>query len=416
MGPILDLLSVRVCILRGSNQQASKSWFLRVMIMEKIKQLQQVLHKKGIDYLILMNDGNIIDTHMAYYTTINIEYALLIVPKKGSALFAIPSLEYERVRKFFRAGVSKKTRRKKTGEIIIKEWKPGFLKKYFALPHGKKRTRKNLSIGLNYAALSVLSNKAIRKATHGKVKDMSQELRALRMVKNNDEIALIKEACRITKAILQETVQFLEKKSKKILGRVTELDIVTFMEASMKEHGTEPAFPTIVASGKNAALPHHSPQRKVLQKGFLIIDVGVRYKGYCSDITRTFYLGKPSEQERRAYYKVRQAQEASLQEVRGGAKAKHVDQAARNALGEKYEKYFIHSTGHGLGMDVHEGPHISKTSSDVLQEGMIITIEPGLYFPNAYGIRIEDDVLVKKEGYEILTKISSSFNDIIIRN
>ncbi|MBI2548266.1 aminopeptidase P family protein [Candidatus Woesearchaeota archaeon] len=389
MESIQDQLPVKVCTLPKAT----------ISNMTRIKHLQKILDEKKIDYLILMNDGNSIDPHMVYYTNIKVEYALLIVPNKGSALFAVPSLEYERVQRVLS---------QKTIKIILKEWKPGFLKQFFALPR-KNNGRKIEKIGVNYAALSLLSSQAIRKATGRKQIDMSQALRALRMVKTKEEIALIKRACAMTTTIIQEVKAFLSKKKKEF---VTEQDVVAFMEAAMKQRGVEPAFPMIVASGKHGAMPHYVPQRKVLQNGFLVIDVGVRYKGYCSDITRTFYVGNPSEKERQAYLGVMRAQEASLHQVREGTPAKHVDQAARKVLGEKY---FIHSTGHGLGMDVHEGPNISKTSVDVLQEGMVITIEPGIYFPNAYGIRIEDDVLVKKDGYEVLTKMSSSFNDIVIK-
>ena len=151
------------------------------------------------------------------------------------------------------------------------------------------------------------------------------------------------------------------------------------------------AFKTIVASGKNSSFPHHTTKNKKLQRGFCIIDYGVRYKGYCSDTTRTVYLGKPSKKEVEIYNKVLQVQKDAIFMLEPGKTCGEIDASVRKVLGDR----FTHGLGHGVGIEIHEMPSFQPDSKHVLENNMVFTIEPGVYYESIYGIRIEDTVLLK---------------------
>jgi Xaa-Pro aminopeptidase len=192
-------------------------------------------------------------------------------------------------------------------------------------------------------------------------------------------------------------------------GGPTEVELATALEAEMRRLGAEaPAFPTIVASGPGGAEPHHHPSDRRLRAGDLVtVDFGARWEGYCSDSTRTFWVGGRGGQEElaRVLAVVRASQEAGLQAVRAGVAASAVDRACREVveaagLGE----LFVHGTGHGVGLDVHEAPSLSATSEDVLEVGHVVTVEPGVYIGGVGGARIEDTVVVTEDGCEALTQ------------
>ena len=165
------------------------------------------------------------------------------------------------------------------------------------------------------------------------------------------------------------------------------------------------SFETIVASGERSALPHgHAGPAKLPKRGFVTLDFGVMLRGYCSDMTRTVYLGRPTREEKAAYAAVLEAEEAGIAAVRDGAAAGHVDAAARSILRrEGLAQYFTHSTGHGLGLEIHEGPRLGAKVKDHLEAGMVVTVEPGVYLPGRFGIRIEDMVVVEAGGARVLT-------------
>ena len=165
------------------------------------------------------------------------------------------------------------------------------------------------------------------------------------------------------------------------------------------------SFEPIVASGSNGAKPHHAPSDAKLKKGFCVIDFGVKHKGYCSDITRTIYLGRPTLSEIKEYHKVLGVQKEAIDLCAEGVSCSKVYDYAYDMLGEA----FNHGLGHGIGVEIHEKPNIKGRSSDVFKKGMIFTIEPGVYYPSKYGIRIEDDIIIGNNGKtEVLTKISKN--------
>ncbi|QMV85397.1 aminopeptidase P family protein [Corynebacterium hindlerae] len=193
-----------------------------------------------------------------------------------------------------------------------------------------------------------------------------------------------------------------------IKGR-TERDVAAELEYLMRKAGAErPSFDTIMASGENSAKPHHGAGDRVIQDGdFLTIDFGAHDRGFNSDMTRTFVVGEPSEQQREIYNLVLQAQLAGVAAATPGTALSDVDKACRDIIeAGGYGDYFVHSTGHGVGLDVHEAPYAAKTSEGVLEEGMTLTIEPGIYVPGVGGVRIEDTLIITGGAPEIITVMS----------
>lgn len=226
-----------------------------------------------------------------------------------------------------------------------------------------------------------------------------------REIKNELEIKLIQKSIKIAEKALELTVP-------KIKVGIKEREIAVELEYQMRKLGaSKPSFEIIVASNERSALPHGVASEKVIEEGFLTIDYGCFYKGYASDITRTFYVGNtPKEKHFEIYEIVRVANELAIKAVKPGISTHELDLIARNYIKEKgYGEYFGHGLGHGIGLQIHEYPSVSfKAENKILKEGMIITIEPGIYIPNFGGVRIEDDILVTKNSYEILTNLEKN--------
>jgi Xaa-Pro aminopeptidase len=224
----------------------------------------------------------------------------------------------------------------------------------------------------------------------------------LREVKDADEIVKMRRAaalgCRLFEGVLTN-----------LSAGETENEIALVMELEARRAGAEAmSFETIVASGKRSALPHgRASAAKLPRRGFVTLDFGVVLDGYCSDMTRTVHMGKATPREWDVYHSVLEAQQAGVAAVRPGARCGDVDEAARSVLRKaKLERWFTHSTGHGVGLEIHEGPRIAVRQEQALEPGMVVTIEPGVYLPDEFGVRIEDMVLVTERGHEVLTKAS----------
>lgn len=225
----------------------------------------------------------------------------------------------------------------------------------------------------------------------------------LRMIKTEKEIAKISRAALITDQVYQKLLKTVK------LG-MREKDLTKLIRNFFEECGANGlSFDTIVVSGKNGALPHGQPSDKAIKENELItVDFGCKYQGYCSDFTRTFAVGKEINSKLKEIYQiVQEAQWKGIQSVKPGIKCSEIDQIVRDYIQQKgYGEYFSHGTGHGLGIEIHENPYVSPRDDTILQSGMVITIEPGIYIPDLGGVRIEDDVLVTETGHELLTKSS----------
>ncbi len=220
-------------------------------------------------------------------------------------------------------------------------------------------------------------------------------------VKTPKEIEYIKTACEITDQIFTEVLAFIKKDKNR-----TETQVQDFIMTAIKKRRLRPSFPAIVASGAHAGSEiHPKPTNKKLQ-GFTIIDLGVRYDGYCSDMTRMVYVGEPSQKELDIYQIVLDAQLLGVKLSRAGIECSLVDASVRSSLGI-YKRYFIHTLGHGVGRKIHEQPRLyEKYIKPILKEEMVVTIEPGIYIPKKLGIRIEDTIVITKKIPIILTKTS----------
>ncbi len=226
-----------------------------------------------------------------------------------------------------------------------------------------------------------------------------------RMVKDVDELKLIRDAVRLGSTLFDRILEVLKP-------GVRESEVAAEMEYAARTAGAEEmSFPTIIASGARSALPHGRASEQVVQPGgFVVCDFGVILAGYCSDQTRTVWVGTASEEARRAYAAVKDAQAAAIAAVRPGARVEQVDAAARKVLRKAgLGRYFTHSTGHGVGLEIHEAPRVAAGQEQVLESGMVITVEPGVYFPQKWGVRIEDMVAVNESGCEVLTPTSKDF-------
>ncbi len=229
----------------------------------------------------------------------------------------------------------------------------------------------------------------------------------LRMVKNADELASMQQATNIAEAAFAEILPEIK------VGK-SELEIAFTLEFAMRKRGSERnAFSIISASGPRSCLPHGAPTDRLLQAGdFLTLDFGAVVNGYCSDMTRTAILGEPSEKQREVYNTVLRAQLAAQEAVKSGVRGMDVDKVARDIITEAgYGPNFGHGLGHGVGLQVHEGPGAGSRAENILEPGMVVTIEPGIYIPEWGGVRIEDMVVVTEDGYK---NFNSSSKELIV--
>jgi Xaa-Pro aminopeptidase len=319
--------------------------------------------------------------------------ALLLVASTGSTL-------YTDSRYTFQAQEEVKDAR-------IKIAKKGLLR---ALGKDLRGRRGRLRLGYSPAQVSVAQKKALEDLLGGRVRwvPTDNQVEKLRAIKDSFELGTIREAAALITRVFQGVMR-------DIRPGITELALAAEAEYSMKAEGASgPSFETIVASGPRSAWAHARPSPKPLRKNELVVlDQGAILRGYCSDMTRTVFLGRASAKVRRAYRAVLEAQEAAKNAIRPGVKAEAVDAAARRILGRYgLSRYFTHSTGHGLGLEVHEIPRLGRGEKTALEEGMVVTVEPGVYLEGIGGIRIEDDVLVSSRGAQDLTTAPREFLEL----
>ncbi len=229
---------------------------------------------------------------------------------------------------------------------------------------------------------------------------VEEKMHSLRLIKDDQELAILKQAAQLADFGVEVGVSAIKS------GK-TEMDILALIEYELKRKGIrEMSFSTMVLTGAKTADPHGNPGITEINRGdFVLFDLGVVLDGYCSDITRTVVYQEINDEQRRIYETVLAAQNASLSICSVGTRIGDIDKAARNYITKAgYGEYFPHRIGHGLGIDVHEFPSMSENNDDLLQEGAVFTVEPGIYVPNVGGVRIEDDIVITKEGFESLTK------------
>lgn len=236
----------------------------------------------------------------------------------------------------------------------------------------------------------------------------------LRMIKDISEIRKIKKAAQIGDRVFNKLLKKINL-SKVKKGKVSERDIEQIIVNLMLKYGAmKPSFDTIVASGARSSMPHAKvSNKKIAENEIITCDFGVIYEGFCSDMTRTFVVGKEVDKKLQEIYNiVYEAQQKGIEAIKPGVKCSDIDNICRKYIEEKgYGEYFVHGTGHGVGIEIHEDPYINNKDNTLLAAGMVVTVEPGIYIPEFGGVRIEDDILVTKNGYKVLT--SSPSKDLI---
>ena len=273
-----------------------------------------------------------------------------------------------------------------------------------------RRKPRTLHVAYSAAQVTVAQKRALSAAVGTRARWVGglNEVERLRAVKDGGELATMRDAAMLISEVWARVVE-------KIRPGLSELRVAADLEHAMKVGGASgPSFETIVASGSRSAWAHARATSKLLRKNELVVmDQGAILRGYCSDMTRTVFLGRPSDRVRRLYSAVLEAQQAAKAAIRPGVSAGEVDAAARQTLKRhKLAQYFTHSTGHGLGLEVHEMPRLGRGETFILEEGMVVTIEPGVYIEGLGGIRIEDDIVVASNGAQDLTSATREFLEL----
>jgi Xaa-Pro aminopeptidase len=272
------------------------------------------------------------------------------------------------------------------------------------------KSEKLARVGFDASRVTVGQLAVMRKSSGGRTRWVATggHVEALRGRKEAGELAQMRKAAALADKVMLGAIKMLKP-------GVRELEVAAEIEYQMRQLGASgPAFETIVASGERSAYPHARATGKRLRKNELVVlDLGAILAHYCSDITRTVVVGRASKKIRTWHKAVQNAQWAAIEAVKAGVSCEEVDAAARKVLaGHGLEQYFVHSTGHGLGLEVHEDPRVAKGQRQILEPGNVVTIEPGVYVPGVGGIRIEDDVAVHAGRTEVLTRIPRDLIEI----
>lgn len=345
--------------------------------MNRIKAARSLLEKFNIDAFLFSSFANVF-----YLSKLRASSAFFILTKDNSYLLT-DSRYIEKARSL-------------SGDFEVIEISPPVFKflKSFLKSHAK-------SVGFESDKLTCETKKSLNSKAFRLV-GINSPLKDIRSIKQEDELEIIKKAVKKSDEIYLRLLDFLKP-------GLSELEVRAFLNQEFfKEGATGESFPAIVALGWHSSVPHwESSKAKIDEKKPLLIDFGMVYEGYCTDFTRTIYIGKAPDDFKRAYNAVKDAHLRALESVKAGVLVKDIDKVARESLKEKdLDKFFTHSLGHGVGIEIHEFPSISQHSEAMLKPNMVITIEPGVYIPNHFGIRLENMVLVLEDGCSTLSNIS----------
>ena len=347
------------------------------------------LSKHRLDYLLVTHLPNI-----RYLSGFTGSSGVLVVSRAGSILFTDGRYTEQ----------AKEEVRDAKVIITAKQALPGAAD-WLARRRGSRA--KSLAVGMEAEHFTLADRRRLAHLLpkHVRLREAPPLIERARMIKDADELSLIRQAA-TTGARLFDTAL------KAIRPDAGEIEVAGKMEYAAREAGAEAmSFETIIASGPRSALPHgRASDARIPRGGFVVCDFGVILHGYCSDRTRTVYVGSATEEARRIYRAVLEAQLAAIAAVQPGVSVGSVDHAARKVLQKNgLAKYFTHSTGHGVGLEIHEAPRVAKGQPELLRPGMVITVEPGVYLPGKWGVRIEDMVVVTEHGCEVLDPTQKEF-------
>ena len=348
------------------------------MFERRLQEVRRHLEKSGLDALLVSHLP-----HVRYLTGFSGSNGLTIITPRGQ--YFLTDNRYRQQSKTEVVGFA----------IVVSSDTLFQAARKHGILHGKKR------IGFESQYLSVASYENLRKLfPSAKFVSKRSVIENIAAVKDESEIEVIKRAAAITDRVFKKVLGILKP-------GVRELDVSAEISYWHQRYGADgDAFESIVASGPRGALPHGRATEKTICRGELVtLDFGCTYKGYNSDLTRTVAVGKPAERAKRIYKTVLEAQLKAIEATQPGVSARSLDRVARSHIRRKgFGKYFTHSLGHGLGIEIHEPLRLSVKSKDVVKEGNVFTIEPGIYIQGFGGVRIEDDVVVRETGCEVITK------------
>lgn len=345
---------------------------------DRVEKLRRSFGQEKMDGYLVANEVN-----MQYFTGF-LGGTRLLVPKEGACILYVPTVNYEAAKEYVR-------------DIEIEPIRIGDDVNRKAASRVKRLGLR--LIGFDSIDASVyLKLKEVMKDVN--IKPANKLLSSLRKVKDEEEQRRIGEASKLTSLGMRRA-------SEAIKAGMKERELASEIEYAMRRNGSDgTAFDTIVVSGARSAFPHGGCGDREIAKGDLVvIDIGAKYQSYCSDLTRTIIVGEASSEQKDLHNTVLSAQDKAMSQIKSGAEACMVDAMARDLIGKRgFGEYFVHSLGHGVGLEVHELPSLSPKSEECLEVGNVVTVEPGIYIPGFGGIRIEDTVLVKKDRYEKLTE------------
>ncbi len=365
---------------------------------QKINHFKKLLGEEKVDGILISSVFNI--THLTSYANFSSEEreAYLLITEKSRYIFT-DGRYAEAVKKQI-----------PDFELILSKGENTFLKNLEALI--KKHNIKSLGVDEN----------DLRVSEHKKIKTISKSLKhidlgEIRSIKASGEIKLIETACKLGDEVFTYIIRNVLKKG------ITEKEVASEIEMFLKKRGSEISFKPIVAFGANSSVPHHESGNKKLEKGFVLLDLGAKFENYCSDMTRTVFWGKADKKQKKIYKIVKEAQEKAVSEINSKILrstqndnkkilANEADKAAREYIIKEGFETIPHSLGHGIGLEVHEHPFLSPKSKDILKEGMVFSIEPGIYIPDFGGVRIEDLFVFEKTGLRRLTKSDNSLIEL----
>jgi Xaa-Pro aminopeptidase len=349
----------------------------------RVEKMVKLLNKKGLDAAILGNRANV-----RYFTGVRFNpasFSILFISNTGDVVFLVAVLDQKRV--------------KKTCWIkdirSFPEDNPNYLEPLKNILDKRKMSH----IGVEFSTVTVERENLIKEVTNAELANLDQDMWVLRAIKEPEEIDLIRTAAKIADKAMIKAVESIRQ-------GIKEYEISAIAQDVMMKAGAEGlSFEPFVMSGENSWLPQRFSSEKELKKGELaLFDMGCIFKGYCSDITRTFSLGGLTDEQKNMFKAAYEAQQIAIKSIRPGVKAEDVDKIARDYIKEKgFGDYFPHLTGHGLGLDIHEMPILDHGVDTVLQPGMIVTVEPGIYVEGLGAARVEDMVLITDKGHEVLT-------------
>jgi Xaa-Pro aminopeptidase len=365
------------------------------MLNEKYtNKLCKIMNNKGIDAMMIGPSDDL--NFLIGYTPLPDErFQSMILLSSGKYFYISPQLTVQEVSD----NLSKDT------DFYVWGDHEGFVNA--AIKGMKKYNLEGKTIGVNngITAINLLD---IMENINIKVINGHGIMEELRMVKDELEIECLRKAAQIADEVMKKTVEYIKP-------GITEKNIKDKVKKLFLEEGAESiSFEPIVASGTNNSMPHYNDDSRVIQeKDIIILDIGGKYKGLCSDMSRTVFVGGITEEQKKVYNIIRKANEAGENFAKEGVKAKDVDKASRDVIEEAgYGDCFINRTGHGIGYSVHEAPCMVGGNEQILEKGMAFSVEPGIYIPNKFGMRIEDIVVISEKGTEVLNKFTK---DIIIK-